>query len=214
VTEVGSSGLLISRENELGLVGKPSPPAARAPQQASLPTEVREPRITSSAWSADSPQAEDQVCIEMIAQARQVWLRPFTRPATSISPNERISRRGEYHSPLMAAARITLPHFSVNSTMNLLNSAGELANGSAPKSPSRALNVGISKGGIHLLVEDRDDLRRRARGSCNAIPTARLVTRHEIPDRITVTKAVIRCATPSLWKGSWARCSSRRAFAT
>src|SRR5262245_3372779 len=42
---------------------------------------------------------------------------------------------------------------------------------------------GISKGGINLLIEDRDDLRRRVRGGSNAIPTARLVTRHKIADR-------------------------------
>src|SRR5262249_21783563 len=29
---------------------------------------------------------------------------------------------------------------------------------------------GISKSGINLLIEDRDDLRRRIRGGCNAIP--------------------------------------------
>src|SRR5260221_9283102 len=45
-------------------------------------------KVTSSACSIGcSPQAEDQVCIEMIAQARQVWVRPFTRPPASISPN-------------------------------------------------------------------------------------------------------------------------------
>src|SRR5215467_5558394 len=42
---------------------------------------------------------------------------------------------------------------------------------------------GISKGGINLLIEDRDDLRWRVRGGSNAIPTARLVTRHKIADR-------------------------------
>src|SRR5262249_58331907 len=42
---------------------------------------------------------------------------------------------------------------------------------------------GISKGGINLLIEDRDDLRRRVCGGSNAIPTARLVTRHKIADR-------------------------------
>src|SRR5262249_33403889 len=46
-------------------------------------------KVTSSACSTGcSPQAEDQVCIEMIAQARQVWVRPFTRPGASISLNE------------------------------------------------------------------------------------------------------------------------------
>jgi hypothetical protein len=53
-------------------------------------------KVTSSACSIGcSPQAEDQVCIEMIAQARQVWVRPFTRPAASISPNGRLWNIGE-----------------------------------------------------------------------------------------------------------------------
>src|SRR5262249_52508022 len=42
---------------------------------------------------------------------------------------------------------------------------------------------GISKGGINLLIEDVDDLRRRRLGGSNAIPTAGLVTRHKIADR-------------------------------
>src|SRR5262249_16740803 len=42
---------------------------------------------------------------------------------------------------------------------------------------------GISKGGIHLLIEDRDDLWRRACGGSNTIPTARLVARQKLPDR-------------------------------
>src|SRR5262245_9992273 len=60
--------------------------------------------------------------------------------------------RGEDHSPLMPAARITLPHFSVNSTTNLPNSAGELAKGSAPKSTSRALNLGSASAALTSLL--------------------------------------------------------------
>src|SRR5262245_24144629 len=56
------------------------------------------------------------------------------------------------YSALIPAARITLPHFSVNSTMNLLNSAGELANGSAPKSTSRALNMGSARAALTCLL--------------------------------------------------------------
>src|ERR1700730_5730541 len=60
--------------------------------------------------------------------------------------------RGEDHSPLMPAARITLPHFSVNSTTNLPNSTGELAKGSAPKSTSRALNLGSASAALTSLL--------------------------------------------------------------
>src|SRR5215472_1792286 len=51
----------------------------------------------------------------------------------------------------------------------------------------------ISKDGIHLLIEDRDDLRRRVRGCSNAIPTERLVTRHKIPDRGNIRQCVQTC---------------------
>src|SRR5262249_55982246 len=52
---------------------------------------------------------------------------------------------------------------------------------------------GISKSSINLLIEDRDDLRRRVRGGCNAIPTARLVIRHKIADRRDVRQYVQAC---------------------
>jgi hypothetical protein len=42
------------------------------------------------------------------------------------------------HSGLMLAARITLPHFSVSSAMNLPKSAGEPGNAIPPRSASRA----------------------------------------------------------------------------
>src|SRR4029077_10909525 len=43
------------------------------------------------------------------------------------------------HSGLMLAERITLPHFSVSSPINLRKSVGEPASGGPPKSASRAL---------------------------------------------------------------------------
>ena len=52
----------------------------------------------------------------------------------------------------MPAARITLPHFSVNSTTNLPNSAGEFAKGSAPKSTRRALNLGSASAALTSLL--------------------------------------------------------------
>src|SRR5215471_11978288 len=55
------------------------------------------------------------------------------------------AERTAAHSALMLAARITLPHFSVYSTMNLPNSAGELANGVAPKSTIRAFMLGSER---------------------------------------------------------------------
>jgi pimeloyl-ACP methyl ester carboxylesterase len=52
----------------------------------------------------------------------------------------------------MLAARITLPHFSVCSTMNWPNSAGELANGSAPNWATRALNVGLASAALTSVL--------------------------------------------------------------
>ena len=52
------------------------------------------------------------------------------------------------YSALIPAARITLAHFSVNSTMNLPNSAGELANGTPPRSTSRAVNFGSARAAL------------------------------------------------------------------
>src|SRR5262249_33303584 len=45
-------------------------------------------------------------------------------------------------SAVMLAARITLPHFSVSSTINFSNSVGVFDNGSTPKPASRAFMVG------------------------------------------------------------------------
>src|SRR5437879_8240734 len=44
-------------------------------------------------------------------------------------------------SALMLRARMTLPHFSVSSAMNLPNSAGDIGIGTPPRSASRALIV-------------------------------------------------------------------------
>ena len=54
-------------------------------------------------------------------------------------------------SGLMLAARITLPHFSVSSTMNLPNSAGVIGIGRPPKSASRSVilehvSAGLNRG--------------------------------------------------------------------
>src|ERR1700752_3194820 len=50
-----------------------------------------------------------------------------------------------FHSALMLAARTTLAHASVFSTTNFARSAGELTNGSPPKSTIRLLIVGFAR---------------------------------------------------------------------
>src|SRR5215510_14907882 len=56
---------------------------------------------------------------------------------TSLVDGRRPASR--HHSGLMLAIRITLPHFSVSSAINLRKSAGEPASGGPPRSASRAL---------------------------------------------------------------------------
>src|SRR5262249_16095796 len=46
------------------------------------------------------------------------------------------------HSPLMLAARITLPHLSVSSAMSFPNSMSDIGIGSAPSCASRSLIFG------------------------------------------------------------------------
>src|SRR6516162_3815839 len=52
------------------------------------------------------------------------------------------SARGTYYSALMFAVRITLPHLSVSSTMNLRKSPADPISAVAPRSESRALILG------------------------------------------------------------------------
>src|SRR6516162_3450552 len=56
------------------------------------------------------------------------------------------------HSGLMLAARITLPHFSVSSAMNLPKSAGEPASIVPPKSASRAFILGSARPALISLL--------------------------------------------------------------
>src|SRR5262249_26089557 len=63
-----------------------------------------------------------------------------------------IGRRLVDHSGLMLAARITLAHFSVSSTMNFPNSAGEPTTGVPPTSASRALILGSARPALISLL--------------------------------------------------------------
>src|SRR5262249_14006714 len=59
---------------------------------------------------------------------------------------------GPRQSALMLAARTTLPHFSVSSAMKVPNWAGDPGNGAAPKSASRALNLGSANAVLISLL--------------------------------------------------------------
>jgi hypothetical protein len=69
--------------------------------------------------------------------------RPSKRSATSANC-----------SCLRPAARITFAHFSVNPTMNLPNSAGDVANGSTPKSSRRIFIVGSASTALTSLLRN------------------------------------------------------------
>src|SRR5262245_45950485 len=56
-----------------------------------------------------------------------------------------VSSRYPSHSGLMPANLTTLPHFSVSSSMNFPNSAGELARTPPPRSARRILIVGSER---------------------------------------------------------------------
>ncbi len=100
----------------------------------------------------------------------------------------RITRRVEYrqvadhrHCSLMLAARITLAHFSVSSTMSFSNSAGDIGAGTLPRSARRALiDLGVGEGGVDFLVEPVDDFGSRSLGRADALPGAGLEAGDEI----------------------------------
>src|SRR5262245_66217879 len=83
-------------------------------------------------------------------------------------------------SALMLAARITLPHFSVSSAMNLPKSVGDIGIGTPPRSASRALIVGSARPALIASLSLSTISARRVLGRADAEPGARLVARHEI----------------------------------
>src|SRR5262249_36976736 len=56
------------------------------------------------------------------------------------------------HSALMLAARITLPHFSVSSAMNLPKSAGEPGSTVPPRSARRTFSLGSARPALISLL--------------------------------------------------------------
>jgi hypothetical protein len=63
--------------------------------------------------------------------------------------SERVDRP---QSALMLAARITLAHFSVSSTMNLPNAPGVIGIGVPPRSARRAFILGSSRAALTSLL--------------------------------------------------------------
>jgi hypothetical protein len=59
---------------------------------------------------------------------------------------------GLAYSGFISAARITLPHFSVSSAMNLPKLAGEPANTIAPRSATRAFSLGSARPALISLL--------------------------------------------------------------
>ena len=76
------------------------------------------------------------------------------------------------HCALMLAARITLPHFSVSSAINLPKSAGEPVSDRAAQVGKPRLHLGIGEAGIDLLVELVDDLGGCVPGCADTEPSS------------------------------------------
>src|SRR5262245_6919235 len=141
-------------------------------------------KVTSSACSIGcSPQAEDQVCIEMIAQAGQVWVRPFTRPAASISPNGtlwNVSVTMTAYSALMFAATVTLHHFLAEPAPVV---RGRAADHAAAQVGKPQLQLGVRQRRVNLLVQFVNDLTGRVPGCADTYPCSRIITRHKLTQR-------------------------------
>src|SRR5262245_7574932 len=97
--------------------------------------------------------------VRVLTASRRTVIMPADLPTLQRSPmpRQRLSSTGRYgildrdradHSALMPAARITLPHFSVSSAMNLPKSAGVIGIGRPPRSASRALIVGSARASL------------------------------------------------------------------
>jgi hypothetical protein len=61
---------------------------------------------------------------------------------------ERCRRENRPHCALMLAERITSPHFSVSSAINLRKSAGEFGKTVAPRSANRAFILGSARAAL------------------------------------------------------------------
>src|SRR5262249_37914814 len=104
---------------------------------------------------------------------------------------------GRHHSGLMLASRITLPHFSVSSPMNLPNSLGEGWKCRRTQFGDPSLDPGITKRRVDLLVEFVDDFGRCVLRSAEATPSAGLVSAERNADghRLRcLARAVVRVA--------------------
>ena len=69
--------------------------------------------------------------------------------------------RAPDHSGLMPANLMTLVHLSIFSAMNLANSPGEFGGTDGAEISEPLLDIRVEHRCVGLLVERRDDLRRR-----------------------------------------------------
>src|SRR5262249_58478869 len=118
----------------------------------------------------------------MIAQARQVWVRPFTRPAASISRNGTLWNTAGSFRPDIARA----DHFTP-----LLDFVGDQLSAVCGRAWQRpcthlgesGLEFRIGKSRVDLSIQPVDDISRRVFGRAHAVPCACLVASHEIANR-------------------------------
>src|SRR5215831_213887 len=149
-----------------GLTNRAQPSSTSHLQNSRHVELVRAYRLEQSGWRFESSgpprtPALHEICppnTREFAQAHRptfeslrgkvVW--GVSRSAGNARPETRFCKptRDRPHSALMFAARITLPHFSVSSAINLTKSAGEPGSTVPPKSANRAFILGSARAAL------------------------------------------------------------------
>src|SRR5262249_31574596 len=128
----------------LAAVAEPSRIAMRAEPSSRFPV-----ICLRDEWNRDTPGSSSQRPLGQAPERPLYW--PAQQAvyfvATFVWPTA-----GFRHSTWILAARITLPHFSVSSAMNVPNAADVIGAGSMPKPASRALILGSAATALIALL--------------------------------------------------------------
>src|SRR6516165_7347659 len=157
---------------------------------------IRSPPLGTPSWIELHPIAASQgpdCRVYRIREDQSAGDANIEHRRLSISPNGiygTSARAG--HSALMLAARITLPHFSVSSAMNLAKSTGVIGIGTEPSSAIRALIAGsVRPALISLLSLSTTSV--GVSGRAHAMKGARLIARHEIANGWNIRQRLGPC---------------------
>src|SRR5262245_26265527 len=94
----------------------------------------------------------------------------------------------------MLRVRITLPHFSVSSSMSLPKSAGEYASTSPPRSASRAFILGSARAALTSVLS-LSTISAGVAFCADAEPDTRLVAGQDLADRRNIWQFLQACET-------------------